>query len=434
MTLSVAVVGAGPSGFYAADAMLKAFPGCEVDIIDRWPVPFGLVRYGVAPDHLSTKNVVKLYEKIFDKPGIRFLGNVEVGRDVSYEELKSFFDVVILACGMEYPKQFDIPGAELDGVVSVTDFVGWYNGVPESPDFFQLVSRARSAVIVGNGNVALDVARLLAKTKAELVPTDIVPMAADAISVAPLSNIYVVGRRGPLEANFSFPELSEFGNLRDAEPIVDPRSLPVDATSVAEKERKKKERNLRVLRTFSEKTAGDKSVKVHLLFFMSPVGILGEPEINAVKMVRNTLVDGKAVATKDTFMLDADLLVPAIGYQSAPITGVPTREGGSAMRHQDGRVEAGVYVVGWARRGPTGVIGTNRVDSREVVDRIVVDSPTAFRQGSVGLDNLLSSREVNVVAVADWRRINEAEMRGAVNGRPRTKFTTVVEMLKLLSG
>ena len=132
MTLSVAVVGAGPSGFYAADAMLKAFPGCEVDIIDRWPVPFGLVRYGVAPDHLSTKNVVKLYEKIFDKPGIRFLGNVEVGRDVSYEELKSFFDVVILACGMEYPKQFDIPGAELDGVVSVTDFVGWYNGVPES--------------------------------------------------------------------------------------------------------------------------------------------------------------------------------------------------------------------------------------------------------------------------------------------------------------
>ena len=234
MNLSVAVVGAGPSGFYAADAMLKAFPGSRIDIIDRWPTPFGLVRFGVAPDHLSTKNVTKLYEKILDKPGVRFIGNVELGRDLTYEELKSVFDVVILSFGMEAPRVLDIPGANLLGVIPVTDFVGWYNATPKSMDCSSLVAKTRSAVVVGNGNVALDVARLLAKIESELVATDIEPSAAEAIVQAPLQDIYVVGRRGPIESNFSFPELSELGELLEAQTSVENARLPADASAAEE--------------------------------------------------------------------------------------------------------------------------------------------------------------------------------------------------------
>ena len=302
-TLSVAVVGAGPSGFYAVDAMLNAFPGSSIDLIDRWPFPFGLVRSGVAPDHLNTKNVTKLYEKILDKPGVRFIGNVELGRDLSYEELKSLFDVVILALGMEEPRLLEVPGASLPGVISVTDFVGWYNATPGSKDCGGMVSKARSAVVVGNGNVALDIARLLAKTKDELAATDIVPTAADAMVSAPLSDIYVVGRRGPIEASFSFPELSEFGDLAEGQTLVASANLPIDASSAEETMRKKKERNLRVLRTFADKKANNKPVRVHFLFHASPIEIIGEDQVIAVKMVRNKIIEGKALATTDTFFI-----------------------------------------------------------------------------------------------------------------------------------
>lgn len=429
MNLSVAVVGAGPSGFYAADAMLKAFPGSRIDIIDRWPTPFGLVRFGVAPDHLNTKNVTKLYEKILDKPGVRFVGNVELGRDLTYEELKSVFDVVILSFGMEAPRVLDIPGANLPGVVPVTDFVGWYNATPRTMDCSSLVAKTRSAVVVGNGNVALDVARLLAKTESELVATDIEPSAAEAIVQAPLQDIYVVGRRGPIESNFSFPELSELGELVEAQTFVDSARLPADASAAEESMKKKKERNLRVLKSFSERKADDRPVRVHLMFYVSPIEIIGSDQMTAVKMVRNTVVNGKAVATDETFVIDADLLVPAIGYKSASIKGLPLLGNDGAVRNQDGRVEPGVYVVGWARRGPNGVIGTNRVDAREVVALIAVDSPAATKAGPVGLDNVLSERNVDLVDAAGWRQIDAAETARGGGGRPRVKFTILDEML-----
>ena len=430
MPLSVAVVGAGPSGFYAVDAMLDAFPGCSIDLIDRWPCPFGLVRSGVAPDHLNTKNVTKLYEKILDKPGVRFVGNVELGRDLNYEELKSLFDIVILAFGMEQPRSFDIPGADLRGVISVTDFVGWYNAVPESKDCAGLVSRSRSAVVVGNGNVALDIARLLAKTEDELLTTDIVPAAADAMVRAPLNDIYVVGRRGPVEASFSFPELSEFGDLEEAQTLVDGANIPEDASAAEESVRKKKERNLRVLRTFAEEKASEKPVRVHFVFHASPVEIIGEDHVTAVKMIRNKIVAGKAVATNDSFTIGADLLIPAIGYRMTRLEGLPSLSDGGGVSNEDGRVEQGVYVVGWARRGPTGVIGTNRVDSRRVVGLISVDSPVASKPGRSGFDGLLSKRKVSSVDVAHWRRIDNAEIALAGEGRPRVKFNTVEAMLR----
>ncbi len=430
MNLSVAVVGAGPSGFYAADAMLNAFSGSQIDIVDQWPIPFGLVRFGVAPDHLNTKNVTKLYEKILDKPGVRFVGNVKLGRDISYEELKSLFDVVILAFGMEKPRLLDIPGADLPGVISATDFVGWYNATPKSKDCGDLVSRARSAIVVGNGNVALDVARLLAKTESELATTDIVPAAADAIVRAPLNDIYVVGRRGPIEASFSFPELSELGDLVEAQTLVDSAYLPVDASSAEESVRKKKERNLRVLRTFAGNNADNRPVRIHLMFYASPIEIIGQDQMTAVKMVRNTVVEGRAVATNETFMIDADVLVPAIGYKLASIEGLPSLGSGGVVKNQDGRVELGVYVVGWARRGPTGVIGTNRVDAREVVALISRDAPTASKPGFSGLDDVLSARSVSPVDATDWRKIDAAEIASGSNCRPRVKFTTVDEMLR----
>ncbi len=433
MPLSVAVVGAGPSGFYATEAMLKAFPDCSIDIIEKYPAPFGLVRYGVAPDHLSTKNVTKLYEKTLDKARVRFLGNVELGRDVSYPELKTLFDVVILAFGMGSPRKLKVSGEDLNGVVSVTDFVGWYNAVPDTPSLLSLVSSARSAVILGNGNVALDVARLLAKTEAEFIETDIVPEAARGILSAPLKDIYVVGRRGPLEANFSFPELSEFGNLCDAEIVVDPKHLPLDASRAAIEMKKKKERNLRILRSFSDNVSQSKSVRLHLIFYASPVEIMGRERINCVKMVRNKIIDGKAVATGDCFDLNADLLIPAIGYRATPIEHVPLSVSKDSIKNQDGRVEKGVYVVGWARRGPTGVIGTNRVDSREVVSLIMKDAPSGLHSGSSALDSLLSQRNVRVINLLDWRKIDEAEMAGVSGGRPRIKFTTSDAMLKAVS-
>ena len=354
-----------------------------------------------------------------------------MGRDVSYEELKSFFDVVILAFGMEKPRLLDIPGADLPGVISATDFVGWYNATPESKDCGELVSRARSAIVVGNGNVALDVARLLAKTESELATTDIVPAAADAIVRAPLNDIYVVGRRGPIEASFSFPELSELGDLVEAQTLVDSAYLPVDASSAEESVRKKKERNLRVLRTFAGNKADNRPVRIHLMFYASPIEIIGQDQITAVKMVRNTVVEGRAVATNETFMIDADVLVPTIGYKLASIEGLPSLGSGGVVRNQDGRVEPGVYVVGWARRGPTGVIGTNRVDAREVVALISRDAPTASKPGSSGLDDVLSARSVSPVDATDWRKIDAAEIASGSNCRPRVKFTAVDEMLRV---
>ena len=291
--LSVAIVGAGPAGFYAADALVRKPEACRIDFLDRLPTPFGLVRAGVAPDHQSTKNVVRVYDRVLQNDAVRLIGNVELGRDFTYDELKSLYDVVILAVGAQAPRRLGISGESLFGVVESTGFIDWYNAVPGAPNLSDEVT-AKAAVVVGNGNVALDIARLLAKTPAELADGDIDPSAADAITAAPMTDIYVVGRRGPMQASFTSPELREFGELEEAAPIVDGAILPDTADDVPDAERPKKQKNLRILQSFadSDGAADARPVKIHLMFYASPVEILGDDRVTGVRFDHNRLENG----------------------------------------------------------------------------------------------------------------------------------------------
>lgn len=429
--LSVAIVGAGPAGFYAADALVRKPEECRIDILDRLPTPYGLVRAGVAPDHQSTKNVIRVYDRILQNDAVRLIGNIELGRDVTYDELKSLYDVVILAVGAQAPRRLGISGESLFGVVDSTGFVNWYNAVPGALDLSDEVN-ADTAVVVGNGNVALDIARLLAKTPAEMAASDIDPSAANAITAAPMKNIYVVGRRGPLQASFTSPELSEFGELEEAAPIVDSAILPENTDGVPDAELPKKEKNLRILKEFAKAdgTADGRPVKIHLVFCASPVEILGDDRVTGVRFERNRIEDGRAVPTGETFEIDAQLFVSAIGYQSArDDNGPPIDDARGTVKNENGRVEPGVYVVGWARRGPTGVIGTNRNDAREVVDQIIGDNVAPVKPGPSGLDALLAERAAETTSYEDWQRIDEAEVAAGSGDRPRIKFTRIEDMI-----
>lgn len=432
MSLAVAIIGSGPAGFYAAEAMRAKFPDCRLDIIERLPTPFGLIRAGVAPDHLTTKNVVKVFEKVLDQPGVRLLANVEVGRDVTFDELKKIYDVVIVAVGTQQARPMGIPGEDKTGVVNVIDFVGWYNGVPGMPDCQTSVEGCTAAAVIGNGNVSIDVARVLAKTPAELAKSDIVPQVADAITAAPITDIYIIGRRGPVQSSFSFPELFEFGKLDEAVPLVDPAVLPEDATSAPEEDRKKKERTLRVFKGFADNTADQKPVRVHFLFLASPTAIEGNDRVSRLHLVRNRIEDGRAVATDETFSLDVQLVVPAIGYRLIPIDGLAHDQRKGIVTNYDGRVEPGVYVVGWAKRGPSGVIGTNRVDSRAVVELIAADAPHAKKPGPDALDQILDAQGSRVIDTDGWRQLNAFEMAKGAGDRPRVKITSVNEALQAI--
>jgi NADPH-dependent glutamate synthase beta subunit-like oxidoreductase len=431
MPLSVAVVGAGPAGFYAVDAVLSFFPDAQISIIDQWPTPFGLVRFGVAPDHLNTKNVTKIFEKTLSKDGVSFAGNVMVGTDVSYQELRSIFDLVILSMGMGSARSLCIPGVDTQGVISVTDFVDWYNAVPRLYDCGKLICRAKAAVVIGNGNVALDIARLLAKTESELAKTDIDPHAGNCLAMSKIQDIYVIGRRGPVEASFSFPELSELGDLERAEPVVDKGLFPADTERVAESMRKKKERNLRILESFSQRQTGGKSIRVHLLFCASPLEIVGEKQVIGVNMMQNEIIGGQAKPTGKKFYIETNIVCPAIGYDSQPIDGVPYDKNTGQVVSDNGRVEDGVCVIGWAHRGPIGVIGSNRVDAREVIGLMAPQSVENGKPGLREFHRLLASRKIDVVDTVQWRAIDLAEKSKADGGRPRVKFNSVREMLAL---
>ena len=428
MTLSVAIVGSGPAGFYAADSLLKKLPDCRIDIIERLPTPFGLVRSGVAPDHQSTKNVTRVFEKVLDKPTVRFVGNIELGRDLGYDELKAAYDIVILALGAQAPRRLGIPGEDLAGVCDVVDFVGWYNAVPGAPDCGHYLD-ARQAIVVGNGNVAIDIARLLARSAAELAQSDVAPAAERALLAAPITDIYLVGRRGALDANFTFQELAELGEMERAVPLIDPGDLP--AADQVQGLDKKPARNLEVLRGFAGNDPNAKPVRIHLCFRAAPAAVLGKSRMTGVRFARTRVDQSKAVPTGETFDVDAQLLVPAIGYRVAPVAGLPIDQQGGIVANRDGLVEPGVYVVGWAKRGPSGVIGTNRNDSGEVVDRIIAANLKATKPGADALDRIVAKRRLRPVATADWRRIDQAE-RAAGNARPRRKIERVQDMIDLL--
>ena len=381
--LRVAVVGAGPAGFYAAGALLASEdPRVEVDLIDRLPTPWGLVRLGVAPDHPNIKAVSRAFEKIAVHPGFRFLGNVEVGRDVTHAELADLYGAVVYAFGAQTDRRLGIPGEDLPGSWPATAFVAWYNGHPDFQDLEFDLSHER-AVVIGNGNVALDVARMLALTPDELQPTDTTDEAIAAINAAGVREIVVVGRRGPVQAAWTPVEVGELGELAGADILVDPAELELDPASESELEAAPPtvKRNVEHLRSYAARAPEGKPRAIRLRFLRSPVAILGEERVEAIELVRNELVDGRAKPTEDREVIECGIVFRSVGYRGIPLPGVPFDEGsctvpndGGRVRDADGVVVPGAYCAGWIKRGPTGVIGTNKKDATETVALLLEDA------------------------------------------------------------
>jgi ferredoxin--NADP+ reductase len=445
--LRVAVVGSGPAAFYAAGHLLASEdPRAEVDMIERLPTPWGLVRLGVAPDHPNLKSVSRAFEKIAQRPGFRFLGNVEVGRDVSHEELAARYDAVVYAVGSQTDRRLGIPGEDLPGSWAATELVAWYNGHPD----FQRLSfdlSVERAVVVGNGNVALDVARMLALTREEIAPTDATDEAIEAIVGSGIREIVVLGRRGPVQAAWTSTELGEMGELAGADILVDPGELVLDPASEAELAASSNlvQRNVEILRDFGSREPEGKPRSVQLRFRVSPVAILGEERVEGVEIVRNRLeagADGRvvAVATDEREVIPCGIVFRSVGYRGVSLPGVPFDERSGTIPNDGGRVlgdggapVAGVYVAGWIKRGPTGVIGTNKKDATETIELVLEDARAGLLPppaGETTLDELLAERGVDVVLYAGWESIDALEReRGEPQGRPRVKLCTWDELL-----
>jgi ferredoxin--NADP+ reductase len=426
-----AIVGSGPAGFYTAEALEKAFgEAARIDILDRYPVPYGLIRFGVAPDHQSLKAVSKRYDKVAESAGVDFIGNVSVGRDVSVAELLDLYDAVILATGAPHDRKLGVPGEDLPGVVGSAEFVGWYNGHPDFADLDPPLSGSH-AVVVGNGNVALDCARILAKTRHEFEGSDIVSHALEALDNSAVRTITILGRRGPHQIAMTPKELGELGHLEAAVPVVDPADFPpVEADEPLEPGLRK---SVTLLRGFAD-LPQDKPKRMVFDFFAKPVRVEGEGRVERVVVERTELDDkGSARGTGETYEVPASLVITAIGYSTSPIPDVPF-EGGKFV-NEAGRISDRLYAVGWARRGPSGTIGTNRPDGYEVADQIASAMPAEggeIRAGADGLKRLLESRGVMPTDYDDWRKIEETEAARARPGSPREKFVRHEEWLKVL--
>ena len=423
----VAVVGSGPAGFYAAGALLDSDVPVEVDMIERLPTPWGLVRLGVAPDHPKLKTVSRAFERIAEKPGFRFLGNVEIGRDLHQSDLARLYDSVIYAVGAQTDRRLGIPGEDLPGSWSAFEFVAWYNGHPDFQDL----------------PFDLDVARMLALTPEELAPTDTTDAAIDAISSSRISDIVILGRRGPAQAAFTTPELAELIDLAGADVVVDPAEL-VGAEEQADTRVK---RNLEVLRDYAERGLTGKPKTLRLRFLVSPVAIHGDHRVEAIEVVRNRLEerDGRVVAvpSDETETIPCGLVFRSIGYHGVALPDVPFDERRGTILNERGRVLdaegralSGVYCAGWIKRGPTGIIGTNKKDATETVQQLLDD----VREGTIvhaegvtaaAVDELLDERGVRRVVYSGWQAIDAAERaRGGPLGRPRVKLLTWDELLE----
>ena len=448
--LRVAIVGSGPSGFFAVEHLQRQMPGVAIDLFDRLPTPFGLVRGGVAPDHQKIKAVTRVYERLASQPGFRFFGNVEIGRDLSRSELRERYHAVVYASGAQSDRSLGIPGEELPGSHAATEFVAWYNGHPDFRDRSFDLSQPAVAVI-GMGNVAVDVVRILARTPLELAKTDIAPYALEALVESRVRDIYMIGRRGPVQAAFTNPEVKELGEMVGADAIVRPDELELDPISaeLAAAGDHTIERNLATLQMLAARAPAGKPKRIHLRFLLSPTALEGGGRVEQLHLARNRLVpvadhELRAEPSGESETIAAGLVFRSVGYRGLGIPDVPIDAKRGIIPNAEGRVLAaagapsvGEFVVGWIKRGPSGVIGTNKPDAVETVDHLLADhaagvlaEPTA----TVGIDELLRSREVRVVSWEDWRVLDEIERReGAALGRPRIKFTSVARMLAALS-
>ena len=432
MSISVAILGSGPGGFYAADALLKSGVDCRIDIIERLPTPFGLIRGGVAPDNQTTKRVAKSFERTALKDEVRYFGNVEVARDVSIDELRALYDAVVLAIGAPLDRPLGIPGEDKAGVFGSAAFVGWYNAHPDFRDLNPDLN-TRAVAVIGNGNVAIDITRVLVKTRSEMMAADLADYAAEAIHDAPIADVYMFGRRGPVEAKFTNVELREMGRLEDCVSVVDPAQLPDAVTGDwSDRDRRLREKNLTTLREFAAMTPDGKSKRAHFVFYAAPVEVLGGDKVEGLRLERTRVEGGRAVGTGEFFEVKCGLVIAAIGYTSEPIDGIAFDDKRGIVANSNGRVGDGVYAVGWVKRGPTGVIGTNKPDGQAVAADIRADFPQGKKPGREAFEKLLKEKGVRWVTYSEWQTIDLREIENAPPGAPRRKFTTIEEMLAVL--
>ncbi|WP_027877889.1 FAD-dependent oxidoreductase [Meiothermus cerbereus] len=440
--LRIAIIGAGPSGIYAAEALIKQTEiNVSVDVFDRLPTPYGLVRYGVAPDHQTIKSVTKVMQKVLQDPRVRFLGNVEFGRDLTFADLRRHYDAVIYTVGASSDRHLGIPGEDLPGSLSATEFVAWYNG---HPDYQNLDIRlnVQGVAVVGMGNVAVDVTRILAKSAEELRQTDIADHALPVLAQSQVSDIYMLGRRGPAQAKFTTKELRELGELHNADIVVRPEELELDersAASIAGEPALLK--NLEVLREFAARPLTGKPRRVHLRFFVSPVAILGEGRVHKIRLEKNRLDENlNAVGTGEFEELEVGLVLRSVGYKGVPLPEVPFDQRKGVIPNQSGRVlregqvAVGEYTAGWIKRGPSGVIGTNKADATETVKLLLQDAPhlpLAPEPNPEAVTRLLQARGVRYVTLEHWLKLDALECAlGQAQGRPRVKLTSVDKMLE----
>lgn len=451
--LRVAIIGSGPSGFYAADHLQKQ-PNLvvEVDMFDRLPTPYGLVRGGVAPDHQKIKSVTKIYDKIAANPNFHFYGHVEFGTDITHDDLAKHYHAIIYAVGAQTDKRMEIPGEDLKGSHAATEFVAWYNAHPDFAEREFDLSTENVAVI-GLGNVAMDVIRILAQTAEELKETDIADYALDALRHSKVKNIYVLGRRGPAQAAFTNPEIKELGELSDASVIVAPSEVVLDPFSqkfVESGEDKVATKNVEILKSFAAMGDTGKPRKIIMRFCVSPVEIIGTDKVEAIKVVKNDLVvddkgNLKAKATDQFETIPVGMVFRSVGYYGVALPGVPFDAKGGVIPNDKGRVLTakggeqviGDYVTGWIKRGPSGIIGTNKPDSVETVEMLLEDmaagklmNPSEPQRSA--MEGLL--KKVRYVTYSDWQLLDEMEQdNGVVRGAPRVKFSRIDEMLDAIA-
>lgn len=450
--LRVAIIGAGPAGFYAAEHLFKQKLTIEVDMYDRLPTPYGLVRNGVAPDHQKIKSVTKVFDKVAARPQFRFFGNVELGKHITVEELRRFYHQIIYTTGAQTDRQMDIPGEELTGSHPATEFVAWYNGHPDYRDLKFDLSQEKAAV-VGVGNVAVDVARILCRTPEELATTDIADYALEALRHSNIKEVYMLGRRGPAQTAFTLPEVKELGEMEDADALAFAEEVELDElskASLADSADRGTVRKIEVLQAYAQRQPGGKSRKLVFRFLVSPVELIGDEsgQVVAMKIVKNKLyaTESGTLRPKPTGeyeTIPVGLVFRSIGYLGVPLPGVPFNEKWGVILNEAGRVInpetkqplTGEYTAGWIKRGPSGVIGTNKPDAVETVDHMVADVLKGCllnpgQPDKTAVSAFLAQRQPHIFSYEDWLKLNELEeTKGAELGRPRLKFTRVEDMV-----
>ncbi|MBT8400884.1 MAG: FAD-dependent oxidoreductase [Rhodothermia bacterium] len=449
--LRVAVVGAGPAGFYAAEQLFKnSDRSVRVDMFDRLPTPYGLVRAGVAPDHEKIRNVTRKFDATAQNPGFRFFGNVDIGTHISVEDLKDHYHMVVFTTGAQVDRRLGIEGEDLPNCHSATEFVAWYNGHPDYADL-QFDLSQESVVVIGVGNVAVDVARILCRTPEELATTDIADYALDALRTSKVREVFMLGRRGPAQAAFTNPEIKELGELEAATPVVRADELvldPLTQTSLEANPDRLTTKKLEILRGLAEVQDG-RPKKLHIRFLVSPTRFIAgdNGQLEGVELVRNALVEGRggrlsASATDEKELLPAGLAFKSVGYRGVPVPGVPFNDSWGVISNEkgrvvdeDGNVVQGVYAAGWIKRGATGVIGTNKACAAETVESMLEDlGAGAVAEPAADADSIeevVRRSQPDVFTYDDWKQLDKLESeRGQAQGRPRVKFTTREEMVE----